>query len=223
MAYPHADGSGGFCRFLPVAAHTRQEAIARSRRLGEPLVAPAAVPADGRGRHQHSRRCVQAGERLGQQSRTVDAAVGDAPLLLSSPALRSDRLAGEVHDGVESLQGRPVYAAALGIPPHSRSGVGAAACGTSSHQRRCLVPFGGEALQQRPPYEPCGTGYRYSHVRQLNRAVAATAHRRRRSRRVRCSRMRPAAALPRAEALAPGAVAVPCRSAGAGRSVGGVR
>src|SRR5690606_28086425 len=56
------------------------------------------------------------GQGAGQETGPLDPAVAEPRLLGRRPALRPDRLAGQVHDGVDALQRLPVQLAGGGVP-----------------------------------------------------------------------------------------------------------
>ena len=134
----------GHGRRLPIAANLGQKAAAGLALFGQQLVAAVAVIADGRRAQKSLGRILQPGQRFGQKTSTVDAAVANTGLLGFGPAARGDVLARQMNDRVGALQLVGLDRAAVRIPmdfgldhvrrrPHQPHDVDAAG-GQRSHQ-----------------------------------------------------------------------------------------
>jgi hypothetical protein len=106
-----AGGLGDAGRRLPLGADLGEEALADGRLLGELLLTARTVDADAGSGQEHGRTVVGRCDRLGDQRRALRAALHQLALVGIGPALVADAGAGEMHDGVDAVEGVAVDAA----------------------------------------------------------------------------------------------------------------
>ena len=82
-----------------------EKVIGRRSRLGEFLIAPVAVVADGRCRHEHCGLRVGLKDALHEVPRADDTTVADSGFLSRRPPSLSNRFASEMKDGVDPFEG----------------------------------------------------------------------------------------------------------------------
>ena len=96
--------------------------MSRGGRFGEFFLAPVAVVADRRRRHERLRLDSRLGDALHEMSRADDAAIADSCLLGRGPTPLGHRFSGEVQHDIHTLEDlrrrRPLHR----IPPVDRAG-----------------------------------------------------------------------------------------------------
>src|SRR6478609_9741886 len=138
---------GGPGRALPPDDDTREEVLPRAARVGEVLLAPVAVVADGRRVDQPDglAGAVAVGdEGLGDRPGGVRARPLDLALVLGVPPTVTDADAREVDDGVDTVERALVEPSAGGVPLDLVRGGGGVA-----HETDDLVTAFGEGTTKR--------------------------------------------------------------------------
>src|SRR5205823_8435619 len=104
-------------RVFPLRADVSQEAAAAGTGLVEERIAPVSVEPDGGRREEDLRLVAERTDRSREECGSPHATVQNEGLPRSRPSARRDALAGQVHDGIDALEGPMIQRAVVGIPP----------------------------------------------------------------------------------------------------------